>query len=248
MTRYLYDDKIGFLSLVDRMQSDAALKVVNSARISYAKQTNEYTNKDKQLAVYLREHGHTSPFRHTYYTFHIKAPLFVFRQLMKYQVGSVWRTYEVSGTEVGLDIFEHMYDTDKGCNWNEISGRYATLKEEFYIPSLMRANTKHGSKQSSEALPLDFDHNKWRFYMHTVSKKAFARYNEMLNAGIAKEIARMVLPQNIYSEAYWTLSLQAVLHFLDQRLSPDAQFEIRAVAIQMKDLLKDDLLKIGVEV
>ena len=73
---------------------------------------------------FLWQHGHTSPFRHSFYTFHWKAPLFVFRQAFKYQVGSGWRTYEVEGQEVSLAVFDVLFDTDKGCSWNEISGRY----------------------------------------------------------------------------------------------------------------------------
>jgi len=97
------DDGIGFVALVDRMQQDPALKVVNSARISYDKQKSEHEDKDRKLASFLWEHGHTSPFRHSFYTFHWKAPLFVFRQAFKYQVGSGWRTYEVEGETVALN-------------------------------------------------------------------------------------------------------------------------------------------------
>ena len=82
------DDGIGFVALVDRMQVDPALKVVNAARISYEKRKDEFDDKDRKLCSFLWEHGHTSPYRHSYYTFHWKAPLFVFRQAFKYQVGS----------------------------------------------------------------------------------------------------------------------------------------------------------------
>ena len=120
------DDGIGFVGLVDRMQQDAALKVVNSARISYDKQKTSVGDGDRKLSGFLWKHGHTSPFRHSFFTFHWKAPLFVFRQAFKYQVGSGWRTYDVDGNEVAIEVFDVMYDTDKGCSWNEIrrnSGR-----------------------------------------------------------------------------------------------------------------------------
>ena len=121
------DDGIGFVALVDRMQQDPALKVVNSARISYEKQKRDYGEGDKKLAGFLWQHGHTSPYRHSFYTFHWKAPLFVFRQAFKYQVGSGWRTYEVGGEAVSLEVFDVLFDTDKGCSWNEVSGRYVQV-------------------------------------------------------------------------------------------------------------------------
>jgi len=125
------DDGIGFVALVDRMQTDHALKVVNSARISYQNQKQEFEEKDRKLCQFLWNHGHTSPFRHSFYTFHWKAPLFVFRQAFKYQIGSGWRKYEVDGEPVSLEVFDVLFDTDKGCSWNEVSGRYVQWKAEF---------------------------------------------------------------------------------------------------------------------
>ena len=77
-------------------------------------------------------------------------------------------------------------------------------------------------------------------------REAFERYEARIERGVAKEIARMILPQSLYSQAYWTVSLQGVLHFLDQRLKPDAQYEIRAFARAIAELVKDDLERIGV--
>ena len=90
---YPFNDNIGFVGLVDRMIQDHPLKVVNSARISYKNSKEAFDHKDKNLTKYLWNHEHTSPFRHSYYTFHLKSPLFVFRQWIKYQVGSTWRGY-----------------------------------------------------------------------------------------------------------------------------------------------------------
>ena len=152
------DDDIGFIALVDRMRQDAALKVVNSARISYQRVKPELGPEDGKLARFLWVHGHTSPYRHSFFTFHWKAPLFVFRQAFKYQIGSGWRTYEVEGETVSLEVFDVMFDTDKGCSWNEVSGRYVKWTPEFYVPTVMRANPPHGNKQASVDLPADFDH------------------------------------------------------------------------------------------
>ncbi|MEM6567469.1 MAG: FAD-dependent thymidylate synthase [Planctomycetota bacterium] len=239
-------DGIGFVALVDRMRQDSALKVVNSARISYEKQKDSFDEKDNKLTSYLWEHGHTSPFRHSFYTFHWKAPLFVFRQAFKYQVGSGWRTYEVDGQEVSLEVFDVMFDTDKGCSWNEVSGRYVKWSPEFYVPGVMRANPSHGSKQASVELPPDFDHEGERQSMLAECQEAFERYEARMARGVAKEIARMILPQTLYSQAYWTVSLQGVLHFLDQRLKDDAQYEIRVFAEAIRDLVREDLEHVGV--
>ena len=245
---FCLDDECGFVALVDRMREDPALKVVNSARISYGKQKDEFTEQDKKLAGFLWQHGHTSPYRHSFYTFHWKAPLFVFRQAFKYQVGSTWRTYEVDGAEVKLEVFDVMYDTDKGCSWNEVSGRYVKWEPEFYVPMRMRANPSHGNKQASNEIGDEYDHAGERASMLGECREAFDRYEARIERGVAKEIARMQLPQNLYSQAYWTVSLQGVLHFLHQRLKPDAQYEIRRYAQGVRDLIQDDLDRLGIEV
>ncbi len=241
------DDEIGFVALVDRMREDSALKVVNSARISYNRSKGEFGEADQKLARFLWVHGHTSPYRHSFFTFHWKAPLFVFRQAFKYQVGSTWREYEAEGQSVSLEVFDTLFDTDKGCSWNEISGRYVTWTPEFYVPTTMRANPSHGNKQASVDLSEDFDHAAERERMIGECEETFHLYNERLERGVAKEIARMALPQNIYTQAYWTVSLQGVIHFLSQRLHADAQFEIRRYAEGIFDLVAEDLERLGIE-
>ncbi len=239
------DDGIGFIALVDRMQQDPALKVVNSARISYDKVKDGFGEKDTELSAFLWEHGHTSPFRHSFFTFHWKAPLFVFRQAFKYQVGSGWRTYQVDGHTVGLEVFDVMFDTDKGCSWNEISGRYVKWAPEFYVPQVMRSNPSHGNQQASVDLPPDFGHAAERERMLAECQRAFEEYEARIERGVAREIARMLLPQNLYSQAYWTVSLQAVVHFLQQRLEPHAQYEIRRCARGVRELVAGELERLG---
>jgi thymidylate synthase (FAD) len=240
------DDGIGFVALVDRMRSDAALKVVNAARISYQKKKQEYSEDDKKLASFLWVHGHTSPYRHSFFTFHWKAPLFVFRQAFKYQVGSTWREYEAGGESISLEAFDVLFDTDKGCSWNEISGRYVKWSPEFYLPRRMRANPPHGNKQASVDLPADFDHEGERERMRAECETQFRLYRERLERGVAKELARILLPQNVYTQAYWTVSLQGVMHFLAQRLKADAQYEIRRYAEGVYELVKDELARLGI--
>ncbi|TDJ72938.1 MAG: FAD-dependent thymidylate synthase [Planctomycetota bacterium] len=242
------DDGIGFIALVDRMQQDPALKVVNAARISYDKQKDTFEEKDQGLVKFLWKHGHTSPYRHSFFTFHWKAPLFVFRQAFKYQVGSSWRKYEIDGVAVSLEVFDVMFDTDKGCSWNEISGRYVKWTPEFYAPLRMRANPSHGNKQASVELPADFDHEGERQRMLAECQAAFRTYEDRIERGVAKEIARTCLPQSLYTQAYWTVSLQGLLHFFDQRLKPDAQFEIRRYAQGLYELMREDIERLGIAI
>ena len=245
-TYYPLGDLIGFVKLVDGMKMDLALKVVNSARISYAKTKKEFDESDTKLSRYLWDNGHTSPYRHTYYTFHIKMPIFAIRQLIKYQVGSTFRQYEIDGDPICIDMVDLMFDSDKGCSWNEVSGRYVKLKPEFYIPIKMRANPKHGNKQSSSELPKDFKHDEYSTKFAVICENAYKEYEQLIEAGIAKEMARMILPQNIYTEAYWTVSLQGVLHFLSQRLKDGAQAEIKKYAESIFEIMRDDLKKLGI--
>jgi thymidylate synthase (FAD) len=239
-------DGISVVSLKDRMRIDAPLKTVNAGRISYNKQKTEFDEKDAKLTGFLWNNEHTSPFRHSYFTFHIKAPLFLFNQLKKYQVGSGFRSYEVEGKTVSLEVFDEFYDIDKGCSWNEISGRYTQTSEEFYIPKKLRSNPAHGNKQSSGVFnKIHLEEDDILATLRETSKWLIDGYKLLIENGVAKEIARMMLPQNIYSECYWTVSLQAIIWFLHQRLKPDAQFEIRQLAEGIYTLLKPDLDKLG---
>ena len=246
-----FDDGMGFIGLVDKMgSSSAGVKVINAARISYLRQKDEMSEKDTKLARYLWVHGHTSPYRHSFYTFHWKAPLFVFRQAWKYQVGAVWREYELAtGEPISANAYDIFVDTDKGCSWNEVSGRYVPLKDEFYVPETFRGNPPHGNKQmsSKDALPEGFSHEQERERMLFECKRMYELYEKRLGRGVAKEIARTLLPQSIYTQAYWTVSLQGVIHFLEQRLKEDAQHEIRAYAGAVYELMKDDLREIGID-
>ena len=243
---YCLQDNVGFVELV-KSSEDPGLSVVNSARCSYGGSSDKFDDKDKKLVSYLWKNGHTSPFRHTNYTFHVKCPLMAMRQWVKYQVGCSWRSYEVDGADVSLDVFDSFFDEDKGCSWNELSGRYAVLDPDFYIPHKLRGNTGHGSKQSSGDLEWDQTrHDGYRLMMKDHMNTSYRVYRGMLTDGVAKEIARSILPQSIYSEAYWTVSLQSLLHFLKQRLQPDAQFEIRQCALGIYQLVKSDLNKLGI--
>lgn len=241
----------GFVELVDK-SGHPGLSAVRAARCSFGSESDEMGEKDRKLVAYLLGNGHTSPFRHAHFTFHVKAPLFVFRQWWKHQVDSSWREYDVVDIQIDGDVdaivkarieaSDIMSDTDKGCSWNELSGRYKVMEPEFYIPAVARRNT---GKQSSE------DDDELTAYMQDMiscnQTDAVLRYRAMLDLGIAKELARLVLPPSIYSECYWTVSLQAVLHFLKQRLDAHAQFEIREYAQGVLELIRPDLEEMGIQ-
>ena len=246
-TIHLYEDNIGYISLVDSMIIDPMLKTVCAARASYNKKSDKFTEKDKKLVNFLAREEHTSPFRHSFFSFEICVPLFVFRQWIKYQVGCTWKEFEVGSSSVSQDVFleinDLQFDSDKGCSWNELSARYTELEPQFYIPKRMRANVAHGNKQASSE-PAGWDDNFHDIYSHSMQeycKDAFIYYKRLLDNGIAREQARAYLPQAIYTRAYWTCSLQAVLHFLKQRLKDDAQYEIRVAAQAIKKLVQEYL-------
>ena len=241
-------DEYSQIELVDVMHEDVALKVVNSARISFGGESKEYGEKDRKLASFLWDHEHTSPYRHSFYTFAISCPLSVFRQWVKYQVGSGWRTYEIDGEEISIEVFDHMFDTDKGCNWNEFSGRYAELTPRFWIPQEARIQAPSGSKQKSIPSPDSQLSEDFKLLAEQNAEESYKRYQHALNMGVAKELARTLLPQGIYTSSYWTVSLQGVIHFLKQRTKDDAQKEIQSYANAIKSIVQEDLDRLGIEI
>lgn len=242
-------DNIGYVSLVNR-HDDALISVVNAARTSYAKTKTVADDSDKKLTQFLWANAHTSPFRHQHYTFCIKAPLFVMRQWFKHQIGCPWTVITHNGEEVELDLAAIIVDTDTGTSWNEVSGRYVVLEPEFYIPDTYRSNTGHANKQvSSEDKTWDVSkHAEARRIVEETTHIAYEAYKTLIKQGVAREMARTILPQNIYTSAVWTPSLQALIHFLKLRCKPDAQYEIRAYADAIADIVRADFDKLGISI
>lgn len=228
----------GHVELCDGMVCDPKLKIVNAARVSFNKEVKELSDKDIKLIDFLFKHEHFSTFRHSYFSFRVKAPLLVFRQFWKYQIGCDWVENENVGT---IQIPE--------TNWNEMSGRYVEFQPEFYIPQEIRIQSKN-NKQGSEGrlLALENGEDPVKFFEDSCNLM-YEKYNYLVKAGGAKEQARALLPQNIYSECMWTASLQCVLYVLHQRLKTDAQFEIREYAKAIAQLISPILepLAIGLE-
>ena len=215
MTKIDVLDK-GYVRLVDILGND--LSVVNAARVSYDKEATEFSPKDARLIDFLIREGHTSPFRHAALTFEVYAPLFVARQWWKYAVAS-----------------SHVDDQN---GWNESSRRYITESEEFYVPSASSWRSKPENSKQGSGEPIHFSlGSHYTNKLNETITKGIELYQEAMSDGIAPEIARLFLPAySMYVRWRWTVSLQGVMTFLDQRLEHDAQKEIQDYAFAVKDL------------
>ncbi len=212
----------GYVRLVNHMGSD--LTVVNAARVSYAKESKELSEKDRRLIKFLAREGHTSPFRHVIVQFEVYAPLMVARQWWKYVIGSA--QFEGSGDSLGA--------------WNESSRRYITEEPAFYIPNSKEWRSKpENSKQGSgEILPEDIGVKLSKELLEYI-EIGIRKYESALEDGLCAEQARLFLPAyGMYVRWYWTASLQSVCHFLNQRLEHDAQKEIQEYAKAILELSK----------
>jgi thymidylate synthase (FAD) len=199
----------------NHMGSD--LSVVNAARVSFGKKSsfegrvggpNVLSTRDTSLVRYLAKHKHISPFGHAFASFHVKAPIFVARQLVKH----------------------------KFLRWNEISRRYVDDEPEFYTPEVWRgrsADKKQGSEGEVDLHPRTFlvdpiDNEE-------LNEASLDIYNSMLKQGVAPEQARMVLPQSTMTEWYWSGSLDAFADMCRLRCKSDTQYETRVVADQISN-------------
>ena len=179
------------------------LSVVNAARVSYAKTKSVFSPQDEKLIKYLAEHEHWSPFGHASLQFRIKAPVFVARQLVKHQVGLIW---------------------------NEVSRRYVDFPPEFFTPHAWRGKPTN-SKQGSDGI-VEMSKDDEMMYASTMLQ-CEELYNRLLEKGIAPEMARMVLPQNMYTEWYWSGSLYAFARVCNLRCAKDTQIETQNIANQI---------------
>jgi hypothetical protein len=130
----------------------------------------------------------------------------VFRQAFKYQVGSGWREYAVDGATVALEVFDVLFDTDKGCSWNEVSGRYVQWTPEFYVPARLPRQPAARQQAGVGRPARELRPRARAALMVEECREAYRRYEARIARGVAKEIARMCLPQTLYSQAYWTVS------------------------------------------
>lgn len=216
----------GSVEVLDIMGSD--LTTVESARVSFLKGAVELGEREQRLIRYLAEHEHTSPFRHAMLMLRFKAPLFVARQLWKHIVG-ITPEFDLE------DRFQGLSGGFNATGWNEASGRYVELQDEFYVPDTWRAQSAN-NKQGSAGLAAD-QAQAGTAYRHGL-EAAYTAYKQLRELGIAREQARMVLPQSIYTHWIWTGSLQAFLHVVDLRAKPDAQWETQQYGLAVRTIMQ----------
>ena len=185
------------------------LTVVNAARVSFDKHHEIFTEGDEKLIAYLATQGHWTPFGHPHIQFRISAPIFVARQLVKHQVGLVW---------------------------NEVSRRYVDTVPVFHIPTQWRGKAEDKKQGASkETVDLNFKLTDRVIDLHT---DALDLYKQLLRDKVAPEQARLVLPQSMYTEWYWTGSLYAFARVCNLRISDDAQEETKEIAQQISTLIE----------
>ena len=199
----------GFVMLKDYMGSDSA--IVQAARVSYGEGTKK-TSTDKGLISYLMRHRHTSPFEMVEFKFLVKLPIFVARQWIRHRTANV----------------------------NEISARYSVMEDQFYTPAeddvrYQAVVNRQGS--SSEEVPPEL-RQKVLALLQAGNDRAFSDYQEMIDANIARELARIQLPVSLYTQWYWKIDLHNLLHFLALRLDVHAQYEIRVYAQAVAEIVK----------
>jgi thymidylate synthase (FAD) len=209
----------GFVVLVDVMGNDDS--IVQAARVSYGKGTKS-VNADRGLIRYLMRHRHTTPLEMVEFKFHVKLPIFVARQWIRHRTANV----------------------------NEYSARYSILEDEFYVPEVHAlAEQSQSNKQGRENNVPEKEAEDVRSIIRENSDKTYELYQYLLNeddhekfdpkrSKVARELSRIVIPTNVYTQWYWKIDLHNLFHFLSLRMDVHAQYEIREYANQMAEMVK----------
>src|SRR5881398_3515243 len=191
----------GFVRLDDAMADD--LSVVNGARVSFARHKDEMDESDEGLIRFLMRDRHGTPFEHNAFRFHVRAPLFVAREWFRHRVGS----------------------------FNEFSMRYAKATDDFYVPEPEDVRTQIGKPGAYSFEPVDPEVAELtRDELRAAYDAAYAAYERLVELGVARELARCVMPVGAYTEFYWTVNARALMNFLSLRAAETAQREIRRYA------------------
>ena len=198
----------GFLALDAALASDLA--VVNGARVSFNQESDELTDRDSGLIRFLVRERHGSPFEHGYFRFLVKAPLFVVREHHRHRAG-------------------HSY--------NEWSGRYSKMDAEFYVPDNVRTQVVKPGSYTFEPVD-DLVRDEARREIEENAQRAFEAYERMLEQGVAKEVARAVLPLSTYTKYYWSCNPRSLMHFCGLRNHESAQYEIQQYAAAAETFLE----------
>lgn len=198
----------GFVKIVDVMGNDSS--IVESARVSYSKGTKT-KRKDDKLINYLLTNKHWTPFEMVVFKFHVKLPIFVARQWMRHRAGT----------------------------FNEISGRYSEMKNEFYIPELTRMQKQSSENKQGSGEQLNYEYKKLcNSIIQRTCENSFKEYETLLKLGLSRELSRMVLPVNLYTEFYWKVDLRNLFNFISLRSDNHAQYEIKQYSDAILDKIK----------
>jgi thymidylate synthase (FAD) len=191
----------GFVRLDDAMASD--LSVVNGARVSFARHKREMDESDEGLIRFLMRDRHGTPFEHNAFRFHVRAPLFVAREWFRHRVGS----------------------------FNEFSMRYAKASDEFYVPEPDDVRSQVGKPGAYSFEPVKPElAEQAREELQAVYDAAYETYTRLVEQGVARELARLVMPMGAYTEFYWTVNARSLMNFISLRGAETAQREIRRYA------------------
>jgi thymidylate synthase (FAD) len=202
----------GFVRLDDSMASD--LSVANAARVSFARRKEELDEADEGLIRFLMRDRHGTPFEHNAFRFHVRCPLFVAREWFRHRVGS----------------------------FNEFSMRYAKATDEFYVPDPDDVRSQVGKPGAYSFEPVDPAlAETTREELRAVYEHAFETYERLVEQGVARELARAVLPVGAYTEFYWTLNARSLMNFISLRAAETAQREIRRYAEACERFLADKM-------
>ncbi len=191
----------GFVRLDDAMADD--LSVVNAARVSFARRREEVDDADAGLIRFLMRDRHGTPFEHNSFRFHIRCPIFVAREWFRHRIGS----------------------------FNEFSMSYAKATDDFYVPAAEDVRSQVGKPGAYSFEPVDPElAERTREELQAVYDTAYATYTRLVEDGVARELARSVLPVGAYTEFYWTVNARALMNFVSLRAADTAQREIRLYA------------------
>lgn len=204
--------EFGFVRLDSCMADD--LSVVNSARVSFAQSSEQLDEKAKGLINFLMRERHGTPFEHNSFRFHVKCPLFVAREWFRHRIGS----------------------------FNEFSARYSFVEDDFFVPRKEHVRTQAGKPGAYK-----FEIVEEQLAEHTilhieeVNAYCYEAYEQLVEKGVAKELARVVLPVSMYTQFYWTVNARALMNFLSLRNDDAAQIDIRLYAKEVEEIFKGQM-------
>lgn len=202
----------GFVRLANHMAND--LFVVNSARVSFAKQSDSVGDAEVGLINFLMREKHGTPFEHNAFMFHVKCPIFVAREWFRHRVGS----------------------------FNELSARYTFIEDEFYVPRKEDVREQIGKPGSYSFKRIEDGREDFAVsIISEMNELAYNKYRLLIEKGIAKELARSVLPVSMYTQFYWTVNARSLMNFLQLRTSQYAQLEIRQYAAEVEKLFEQTM-------